>query len=380
MNRRGDVNILFTSIGRRVELVRAFRRAYASLGLVGQIVGCDRNCLAPALQVVDRPYQLPSVADAHYPEALKEICRRERIHLVFPLIDPDVHVLSRHRAFLEEHGGRVVIVSEAAAKITADKWLTYEFFRRGGLGTPPSWLPEHLNNGSLPSFPLFIKPRNGSASHHAFKVNDARELKFFLSYVHDPIVQEFVQGTEISTDVICDPDGKLLGLVSRRRIEVRGGEVTKGVTIHDPRIVDACRKLVAALPAVGPITVQCMQQGDQLLFTEINARYGGGAPLGIAAGVDSPRWLLAWAAGLDVPIPSIGTYRTGLYLTRCDESFFLTDVAQEPAGNDPLLDGSARPAVIEMRRARQRTPSKVDRVGNVRPLPREDDPACYVHD
>jgi len=58
-------------------------------------------------------------------------------------------------------------------------------------------------------------------------------------------------------------------------------------------------------------------------FTEINARLGGGAPLAIAAGVNFPHWLLARAAGLAVEIPPLGTYKTGLYLTRFDESHFL---------------------------------------------------------
>ena len=60
-------------------------------------------------------------------------------------------------------------------------------------------------------------------------------------------------------------------------------------------------------------------------FTEVNARFGGGVPLGIAAGVDSPRWLLAHAAGLDVELPPLGSYEVDLYMTRYDESFFVRE-------------------------------------------------------
>jgi carbamoyl-phosphate synthase large subunit len=59
-------------------------------------------------------------------------------------------------------------------------------------------------------------------------------------------------------------------------------------------------------------------------FTEINARFGGGVPLGIAAGADSPQWLLARTAGIQIEIPPLGTYQTGLYLTRFDDSYFLS--------------------------------------------------------
>jgi carbamoyl-phosphate synthase large subunit len=58
-------------------------------------------------------------------------------------------------------------------------------------------------------------------------------------------------------------------------------------------------------------------------FTEINARLGSGVTLGIAAGADSPRWLLAYAVGLDEPVAPLGAYKKDLYLTRCEESFFI---------------------------------------------------------
>ena len=48
-------------------------------------------------------------------------------------------------------------------------------------------------------------------------------------------------------------------------------------------------------------------------------------PLGIAAGVPSPRWLLALAAGHKIEVPPLGSYQVALYLTRFDDSFFLTD-------------------------------------------------------
>jgi carbamoyl-phosphate synthase large subunit len=174
---------------------------------------------------------------------------------------------------------------------------------------------------------LFIKPRCGSASNGAYIVRDKNELVFFAAYVHNPIIQEFLPGPEITNDVICDLDCQVLQVVSRRRIEVRWGEVAKGVTVYEPGIIQACVRIAQALPAVGPITVQCMLKDGVPHFTEINARFGGGVPLGIAAGADAPRWLLARAAGIPIDIPPLGQacWQIGLYLTRCDDSFFLTE-------------------------------------------------------
>jgi len=322
------VNTLFTSVGRRVELMRAFQRAYDALGIEGKIVATDMDPLAPALQVVDSPHIVPRLDSQDYIPTLTEICRREGIDLIFPLIDPDIPVLAAHRSVIESTGARVAVVSVEAAAMTADKWQTTHFFQNLDLPAPRSWLPNQVSADDL-AFPVFIKPRRGSAAQHTFEVRNARDLDFFVGYVPDPIIQEYLPGPEITSDVVCDLHGDVLGVVSRQRIEVRWGEVAKGVTIHDWAITTACVKIAQALPAVGPITVQCMMKGGVPHFTEINARLGGGAPLGVAAGADYPRWLLARAAGIDIEIPSLGTYRSGLYMTRFDDSFFLDERRHE---------------------------------------------------
>ena len=330
MARRADeaVSLLFTSVGRRVELLKAFRRAYGSLELSGKIIAVDIDPLAPALQVADKSYIVPRVDSPDYVDALGRICQREKVDLVLPLIDPDIPVLADHRLELEAVGARVAVVPSEAVLPVQDKWMTVKLLRDLGLVTPRSWLPEEADSGQV-EYPLFVKPRRGSAGKNAFKVRDADELVFFTRYVPNPILQEFLPGPEITSDVVCDLEGAVLAVVSRQRIEVRWGEVAKGVTILSRRIIDACVAIAHALSAVGPITVQCMMKDGVPHFTEINARFGGGVPLGIAAGVDSPRWLLARAAGLPVEIPPLGSYQVGLYLTRFDESFFLTEGDRE---------------------------------------------------
>ena len=117
---------------------------------------------------------------------------------------------------------------------------------------------------------------------------------------------------------------------------VLAGIYVAGVTVYDPIITQGCVKIAEALPALGPITVQCMLKDNVPHFTEINARLGGGVPLGIAAGVDAPRWLLARSAGLEVEIPPLGTYQTGLYLTRFDDTFFVTEAQREQMASHRL--------------------------------------------
>jgi len=318
------MNVLLTSVGRRFELLRAFRNAYDDLELAGNIVVTDIDPLAPALKLADRIYMVPRVTDPNLVEELEEITRRENIDLIVPLVDRDIPVLVGSRSALESAGARVLVPTEHASRTVRDKLLTQRFFLENGVPTPRSWLPAEVHDTDL-EYPLFIKPRCGSAAEQTFKVRNPKELSFFLDYVDDPIVQEFLPGPEITNDVFCDFDGNVRSVVSRRRVEVRTGEVAKGQTIYDPELIDYCATVAKGLETRGPITVQCILKEGRPYFTEVNARFGGGVPLGIAAGVDSPKWLLAFTAGLGVDTPPLGSYTAGLYLTRYDESLIMSE-------------------------------------------------------
>ena len=316
------VNVLFTSVGRRVELMREFRKAYGELGLRGSIVATDIDPLAPALQEVDRYYMVPRLNDERYLPTLAGICGQESIQLIFPLIDPDIPVLAGGRHRLEKAGARLTSLSASEATTANDKLLTHEFFQSLGLRTPRTWR-------SAPDeefeFPLYVKPRIGSAGKGGHKVENQASLEHALEQIPQAIVQEYLAGPEITSDVSCGMDGRVWAVVSRERIEVRWGEVAKGVTIGNEKIIEDCVKIAEGLKARGPITVQCLMQKGQPYFTEVNARFGGGLPLGIAAGVPSPQWYLSEAAGMPVVAPPLGTYKSGMFITRYDESTFLDE-------------------------------------------------------
>lgn len=317
------VNLLFTSVGRRLELLRAFRKAYDMLKLDGNIVAFDADPLAPALSIADKVYIVPKVDSPDYIPKLVSICRDEKVHLVFPLIDPDIFQLVDNREQIESSGAKVVVIPDKYARITHDKWLTHQFFEHIGIRNSKYWLPRDMKTIN-PSFPLFIKNRFGSAAKDTFKLDNSRELEFFITYVPNPIIEEFLPGPEITNDVFCDLQGKVLSVVSRKRLEVRSGEVQKGVTIYDESITRDCVKIAQALEGIGPLTIQCIMKENIPYYTEINARFGGGVPLGIAAGCDMPQWILAQLTGIDFNVPVIGQYKVGLYLSRYDDSIFVS--------------------------------------------------------
>ena len=319
------INILFTSVGKRVELIQLWQKAFSDLGIKGRIIGVDLSPLGPAVYFLDQYYRAPRIGSKEYIPFLEQVCEQERIDIIFPLLDHDLPVLASARDSFLNKGFRLVVCSLDSINKTQDKWLTYHMFDTLGLKSPKSWLLRDLDKIDKKDT-LFIKPRVGSASRDTYKISSTQELEFYTNQIPNPIIQECLNGPEITTDVICDLiNGEVLGIVSRERLETRSGEVTKGRTIRDARIIDGCFKIVRHIKAIGPITVQCMMHDGKPYFTEVNARYGGGAPLGIISGVNSPAWYLSKHFDLEINIPEIGEYRNNLYMLRYDSAVYLKE-------------------------------------------------------
>lgn len=322
----GGVNVLFTSVGRRVELLRAFRRAYAEAGVSGRIFACDVDPLAPGLREADGAFLVRRCLEPGYAEEIAARCAAMGVSMVFPLIDTELEVLAGAKAAISAAGAagaRVAVPGAEMVAKTVDKKETLGLFDSLGLRRPATWFPGEVDVGTLP-YPVIVKPRRGSASQGVFRVETAEACRFFLGYVKEAMVQEFLPGPELTADVFLSPSGRLLGLSVRERIEVRWGEAAKAVTVRNAEMEAGCRVLAEAFGKAGPFTVQCICKEGVPVFTEINARMGGGLPLGFAAGMRGHVRLLREAAGLEVDAFDAGEVRSGLYMSRFDDAVFLS--------------------------------------------------------
>ena len=313
-------NVLVTAGSRRVPLVHGFRTALRSLGLPGAVIVTDVNPLSPAVHVADRAYRVPMSSDPAYIDEVREICGLEQIRLVVPTIDDELPTFAAAIELFRAQGVYIACSPEPANTLCNDKLATCRHLRAAGVPAALSF-----DRADLPpdvALPLFIKPKTGRGAVGAFPVRTRRELEFFLDYVPDPIVQEYLDGPEFTIDVLCDIDGRPLAIVPRERVVIRAGVIDRGRTVNDPRLIalaeDACR----AIRFAGPINIQCRMRGNGAVIFEINPRFSGGIPLTIQAGADFPQMLIRLALGRQVE-PQIGEFRDQLWMTSFETSFFL---------------------------------------------------------
>ena len=103
------MKLLFTSAGRRVELIQRFQEASQKLKLELEIHGADISETAPALMFCDRKHLVPRIKDPAYIPELLKICQSDHIDLVIPTIDTDLLLLAENKSLFHQIGSKVLV-------------------------------------------------------------------------------------------------------------------------------------------------------------------------------------------------------------------------------------------------------------------------------
>lgn len=316
-----DINILFSSAGRRVELINSFRKAKENMNIKGNFIGVDIDELAPALNFVDKKYIVPRLNSSEFIPTIIDICKKENIALIIPTIDTELEVYSKNKALIEKETNTKVMVSDidVISKVR-DKIATYNFLKREGFDVPRLITEQDIDNKNY-TFPLFIKPLDGSSSINAFKIQNEKELMFFKDYVPNPMIQEFADGQEYCVDVFSDFNSNIITTVPKLRLAHRSGEITKSKIVKDREIIELSKRLVEVLKPKGEINFDCIKTKDSIKIIEINGRFAGGAPISFKAGANSPENLYKILLGETLEYNE--NYNDGMIALRFDDAIFL---------------------------------------------------------
>ena len=314
------INILFSSAGRRVELINSFREAKEKLGIEGKLVGVDLDELAPALNFVDVKYKVPRLNSKDFIPTIIDICKKEQISLIIPTIDTELELYSKNKKLIEESGAKVMVSDIDTTSIMRNKIETYKYLKKHGFGVPRLITDEDIKYKNY-SFPLFIKPLDGSSSINAFKINNEKELMFFKEYIPNPMIQEFADGPEYCVDVFSDFNSKLITVVPKLRVAHRSGEITKAKVVKDREIIELTKKLVSILKPQGEINFDCIKTQEGIKIIEINGRFAGGAPISFKAGANSPEKLYRILQNEELEYNE--DYTDGMIALRFDDAVFL---------------------------------------------------------
>ena len=318
LNDKVNQNILITSAGQRVSLVKAFQKELKAIVPSAKIITVDANpVLAPACHVADEFEKIPKFDDANYIVALLAICIKWKVKIVIPTIDSELLVLSQNKKIFNEKGITILVSDTSFVTKCRDKRIINNFFTTNGIEIPKA--VDKLN----PTFPLFIKPYDGSLSKDIFLIENTSQLLDY--HVNNPklMFTEYINPNEYdeyTVDTYYDKKNNLKCIIPRKRIFVRAGEVNKGVTSYNELVTFIKEKLSSINGALGCITMQFFlnKKTKRIVGIEINPRFGGGYPLSYLAGGNFPKWIIEEYL-LEQEIPFFSTWENNLLMLRFDD-------------------------------------------------------------
>jgi len=285
-------NIIITSAGQRVSLVKDFQETLRRFFPDGKVYTTDMNPrMAPAAYVSDGCFEVPRCTSEGYIESLLAICLGNDIGLIVPTIDTELAVLAANRDVFIKQGIYVSVSDYDFVIMCWDKRNTGEFFEKHGIRVPKAIDKYH------PTFPLFAKPYDGSLSTNLHYIKTAEELTDEI--MNDPklLFMECIDKEkykEYTVDMYYGRDHRVKCIVPRERIKIRAGEINKGLTEKNPLTSYLFERLETIEGCVGCICIQLFLNPEthDVVGIEINPRFGGGYPQTYAAGGNYPEYLI----------------------------------------------------------------------------------------
>lgn len=284
------------------------------------ICAADMSKLSIGLFKADKSYVIPPATSSKYLSAVLDICKKEKIQIIFHGSEPDLKVLSENRSVFEKKGIFLPFNSQKVINLCLNKKQIFNFLKKMNITIPITEPVENIRDiDRIDFFPVIVKPYiNSGGSHNVFIAQDREELTFFsryiLKYKGKPLIQEYV-GTpeeEYTVGVLSDRKGRIISCVAIRRfilsslsnrhkvsslrkknkILVISSGISQGEVVNNEELLEQCKKIALVLNSKGPLNIQCRFVDNKVYPFEINPRFSGTTYIRALAGVNEPDLLV----------------------------------------------------------------------------------------
>ncbi len=256
--------VLVTGIGGNVG--QGILRNIAALPFNIRKVGVNVKAFSAGNHLVDCFYKVPFYDATDYIECLQKIVQTENVDLIIPSTDYESNTLAKYR---EQFSCPIATSPYETSCIYLDKYKSYLHHKTHQLPFAKSDLPSTYQN----QFEQYIvKGREGRGSRDLFfnppKVKD---------FTDEFMVQELLEGPEITTAFYVTKSGKLHGFINFERQLVNG--TTQECRVdrqYDQQLQSILKQLVSCTSFSGSANMQSIvcQDGSIVPF-EINCRISG---------------------------------------------------------------------------------------------------------
>lgn len=295
-----------------------------------RLVGADMNKDATMLQMVDACYPVPRGDDPHYVDALLDICKKEQVDVLLPIMSVELETLAEHREAFEAIGTKVSVSARGPLEIANHKLKLFRYLRAQGLpcaafcaaGTIDQLRSAAYELG-YPDKKVCVKATNGSGSR-GFRILNAYATRYERFFHDKPtssevtleelcqilqekptfpelMVVQYLPGSEYTVDLLAN-DGKVLYNCCRKSLRMENSIMLDSVVVHNAGVEQLCAQVVGSLGLDGNIGFDIREDEYGVPFImECNPRITAGIPVFFHAGVNLPYLCVKKILGEELP-------------------------------------------------------------------------------
>lgn len=289
-------NILVTSLGKKVPLIRAVKKSLDNIVPGSLLIGSDvnRNCIGAFF--TDLFWEMPPQNELSM-EKLIDFCSANQVKAIIPTRDGELPFYAAHRSVLEKKGIFCLISTPQAIDFCRDKLLFSQHLLSHNLPAIPTSLI--LNNSKQR---WVVKERYGAGSRSiGINLSDS-EANDWAQRLSEPIFQPYVEGKEYSLDIYINRSQKVHGVIARSRDCIVDGESQITTSVSNRLLEDLGIQIAETLGLYGHAVCQILEdKKGHYHIIECNPRFGGASTLSIEMGLHSFDWFLLESLGKTLP-------------------------------------------------------------------------------
>ena len=295
-----------------------------------RLIGVDMNDDPTLLQMCDAYYPVPRGDDPSYIDVLLEICEKEHVEAVLPIMTVELNALSRNRARFEAVGTKVSVSDEASLEIANDKIKLFDYMTQHSIPCAEykavhsfSELESAVKEMGYPTKRVCVKATRGSGSR-GFRIIDETRPRFEM-YMHEKpnscyirlaelkgilaeadefpelMVMEHLPGNEYTVDLLADK-GRVLYCCCRKSLGMDNGIMLNSEVVENNTVEALCKAVTENLKLDGNIGFDVLEREDGTPFiVECNPRLTAGIPVFRMADVNLPYLNVKRLLGEEMP-------------------------------------------------------------------------------
>ena len=268
------------------------------------------------LEMVDAYYPVPRGDDSSYVDVLFDICKKENVDVVLPIMSVELNALAESKERFRKAGIFVSVSDPAPLFVANDKLALFNFMKEKNIPCADYKAVNNLDelkqavcDMGYPQKRVCVKATHGSGSR-GFRILDAHKSKFDMFFHEKPsssfitleeliailsedtmpemMVMEYLPGAEYTVDLLAD-HGKVLYNCCRKSTNMENSIMLDGIVVDNKSVLDLCETITEKLGLDGNIGFDVRERGDGTpMIMECNPRITAGIPAFAAAGVNLP--------------------------------------------------------------------------------------------